>query len=234
MARHQGTMVLLQKPNNQRGWAWNTQEAIIQGVVRKAIEYDEGGIDIWPIRETSILERVGDATSERLLEVNDPKAALEYVRRFEHKLSSTPTRPLYAARVGDVVKKAIDNPAETKRTLFLLSTDGFPDPDIQSMTETTNQAITALTNAGLDPRRYLAHLGPVDSPIECDVANAMLPVLITALGGFDNPVAIAIALAGAISSEIDKALELIVTSPAKELMELMQAYVDAGHHREEY
>jgi hypothetical protein len=69
---------------------------------------------------------------------------------------------------------------------------------------------------------------------ECDVANAMFPALITALGGFENPFTVDIALAGAISPKIDKALELILTGPAKELIDLMQAYINAGHHGDIY
>jgi hypothetical protein len=125
------------------------------------------------------------------------------------------------------------------------------------MNATTEQAIMALNNAGLNPRRYLAvsyiiitdHFptmcgylkledrnawGCDDAPVECDIANAMFPALITDLGGFENPLAVNIALAGAISSEIDKALELILTGPAKELVDLMHAYVDAGHHKNVY
>ncbi|GKT67254.1 hypothetical protein ColTof4_13638 [Colletotrichum tofieldiae] len=245
------------KHSNQESWAWNTQNDMIQGMVSKAIAYDNGGIDIWPIREASQLEKMGNPTLERLLGVKDPEKALEYVRGFEDKLSSTPTRQLFAARVQDVVKKALENPNETKRTLLLISTNGNPDPGAPSMTETTKQAVMALKKAGLDPRRYLAvsyviitmdfHTmcgylklkdrntwGTADTLVECDVANAMFPVLITVLGGFTNPLANVIALGGAISSEIDKALKLIVTGPAKKLIDLMHAYVNARHHLEEY
>jgi hypothetical protein len=245
------------KPGGQRNWAWITQEEVIEGVVSKAMEYDEGGIDIWPIRQTSKLEKMADPNNERRLNVKDPTAALNYVRGYEKRLGSTPTRPLFAARAEDLVKDALANPAETKRILFLISTDGNPDPGSPTMGETTNHAVTALHKHGLDPRRYLAvsyiiitkdfHTmcgylkledrstwGPANATIECDVANATFPVLIMALGGFKNPLAVSIALAGAISSEIDKALELILVGPPKDLMDLMHAYVDAGYHPEDY
>ncbi|KAK8859510.1 hypothetical protein PGQ11_010244 [Apiospora arundinis] len=241
-------------PNGKRGWAWHTQESFIRGVVPKAMGYDDGGVDIWPIRSATELEKSADPTKERLLEVTDPEKALEYVRSFEKKLTTTPTRNLFAARMADVVKNAISDPYNTKRTLFLISTDGQPDPEGPSMESTTEDAIIALHNKGLDPRRYIAisyiiitsdfHTmcgylkledrntwGP-DGKIECDVANAIFPALIMSLGGFESPLAIHIALGGAIRPEIDSALENIVSGPAKDLMMLMQASIDAGYHTE--
>ncbi|KAH8747747.1 hypothetical protein F5883DRAFT_622474 [Diaporthe sp. PMI_573] len=121
------------------------------------------------------------------------------------------------------------------------------------MHETTNQAIMALYGAGLDARRYLAvsyryviltqdfnttccYLKLEDNNTwsaanktkECDIANAVVPSQVKALGGFRNMVVVNIALGGAINSEIDTALESILTDEAKALMLLMNAYVVRG------
>ncbi|KAK7937603.1 uncharacterized protein PG986_014471 [Apiospora aurea] len=57
--------------------------------------------------------------------------------------------------MADVVKSAFEDPLNTKRTLSLISTDGSPDKNGPTMESTTENAIMALHNAGLDPRRYI-------------------------------------------------------------------------------
>ncbi|KAH8742613.1 hypothetical protein F5883DRAFT_595753 [Diaporthe sp. PMI_573] len=145
------------KPGNQRGWAWNTQEELIEGVVPQAMNYDEGGIDLWAIRTASELERIVDPEIECKLNVKDPHMALQYVRSFEKKLGDTPTRPLFNKLVGGHVKRAILDPVNTKLLDIKVSTDGLPNQDLHpTMTATTEQANIALHEAGLDPCRYLA------------------------------------------------------------------------------
>jgi hypothetical protein len=231
---------------------WDQQLEFVRGINSQAIKYDKGGIDIWPIFTPTYLEKRINPEIERKLNVNDPNEAVKYVQGYRKDLRMTPTRNLYARLVGEVVKAAIADPVNTKRTLFLISTDGNPDKEGPTMHKTTNDAIIALHSEGLDPRRYIAvsyviltqdfhtmscYLKLEDcvnwsaggKTKECDIANAMFPALINALGGFQNKTAVYIALGGAISSEIDTALENILEGPAKELMVLMKAYVVAGH-----
>ncbi|PCD21405.1 hypothetical protein AU210_016370 [Fusarium oxysporum f. sp. radicis-cucumerinum] len=227
---------------------WDQQLQFVKGVASQAIKYDDGGIDIWPIYAPSSLEKLSDKEIECKLHVTDPNKAFEYVKGYEDKLGTTPTRKLFSRLVGDVVEKAIADPIGAKRTLFLISTDGQPDRNGPPMWETTRQAILTLHHAGLNPTRYIAVSYVIltqdfttmacyyklednkswDTEQEYDVANAIFPFQIKSLGGFDNKTTVNIALGGAVSPAIDTALETILGDDAKSLMRLMKVYNKKG------
>lgn len=82
---------------------WNQQLQFAKGVFSQAIAYDDEGIDIWPIRNTYQLQKLSNPNIEKLLKVTHTEKALDYMKGYENKLGTTPTRNLFSRRVEDVV-----------------------------------------------------------------------------------------------------------------------------------
>ncbi|KAK0612641.1 hypothetical protein B0T17DRAFT_603005 [Bombardia bombarda] len=229
-----------------------TKETIAEGVVSKAIQYDDVGIVMWPIPEFPACKN--NQRLEPFLNVTDCKQAVEYVRRFKHGYGFATIRKLFDSTVSEHVRKAIANPDKTKRKLFMISTGFYLDEYCctRTLNETTDNAILALREAGLEPRKFLATSYLINTDdihsmcgylrlealtnLRAAVSSVIFSFTIETLGGFDNPLAFAVALAGPKSPEVKKALKRIMSGPgpAKDLLDLMDAYLRADYHTELY
>ncbi|KAF5228428.1 hypothetical protein FANTH_14512 [Fusarium anthophilum] len=225
---------------------WDKQRKIIKAIVPTAKEFDGDGIDLIPIMEKNPME-LGPMTG-----IKDAGVAMKFVDKFRGKLlGSTPTRGLFEAYIDDHVDACIRD-SNTKRLNIVIITDGEPsDLHNPSMTKTTEKATVRLRKHDLSPKEYLGvsyvivtedfktmanyrkldnrtMWGPDDNKVECDLSNAIYPFIITALGGPDKQVVINLILAGNKSEALDRAAEKLLQGVPKQLIEHMDAYIEAG------
>ncbi|KAL1865029.1 hypothetical protein Daus18300_007376 [Diaporthe australafricana] len=234
---------------------WDTQASIIAGIVPTALEYDRDGITLIPIFTPSGLDKLKPNATQKD-NIRTEHDAMTYLGQYATNLkSSTPTRTCFKRHVEAHVQKCTKSPNDTKRLNAILIFDGLPsDTDTQSMTRTIEWAIMELHSKGLDPKKYMGLTYVVvteelpimagfrkldqrivwggEKNIECDFTNAIYPFSIQALGGAKNKVVVQIILTSNNSEACDEAVEHLQTGTSKDIMDIIDAFIEGGFANE--